>query len=167
MTHKRSYLCETIKGTDNAAQKKAEDKVAEFRTQVAKQQSAKSTVPFSHAIDEWMKTTEIEDSTRSGYVNYIERYIRPALGKVPVRKIDARTIESFYNEIRRCRTKCDGKPFIEKHTTKDENDCAKEQCKPHKCNPLGASTVGQIHSIISGTCLPRSAGTGSTTTPPT
>lgn len=48
-----------------------------------------------------MKTTEIEDSTRSGYVNYIERYIRPALGKIPVQKIDAHTIESFYNEIRR------------------------------------------------------------------
>lgn len=151
VTHKRSYLRETIKGTDKAAYKKAEDKLAEFRTQVAKQQSTTSTVPFGHAIDEWMKTTEIEDSTRSGYVNYIERYIRPALGKVPVRKIDARTIESFYNEIRRCRTKCDGKPFIEKHTTDEEHDCVKETCKPHTCKPLGASTVRQIHSIISGT----------------
>ena len=77
VTGKRSYLRETIKGTDKAAYKKAENKLAEFRTQVAKQQSTTSTVPFGHAIDEWMKTTEIEDGTHSGYVNYIERYIRP------------------------------------------------------------------------------------------
>lgn len=41
--------------------------------------------------------------------------------------------------------------FIEKHSTEDEHDCAKAKCRPHTCNSLGASTVRQIHSIISGT----------------
>jgi hypothetical protein len=45
VTHRRSYLRETIKGTGKAAYKTAEDKLAEFRTQVAKQQSTTSTRP--------------------------------------------------------------------------------------------------------------------------
>lgn len=106
---------------------------------------------FGDAVDEWMRRGEIEDSTRSGYVNYIEKYIRPALGRNPVSKIDARTLETFYNELRRCRIKCSGKPFIEKHATNDEHGCQAEECKAHECKPLAASTVRQIHSVISGT----------------
>ncbi|WP_341770974.1 site-specific integrase [Actinocrispum wychmicini] len=136
---------------DKAAWDKADDKLAEFRTQVNKQRSAESSVTLGYAIDEWMRLTEIEHSTRKTYDGYIERTIRPVLGSLPARKVDARTLESFYTELRRCRVRCDGTPFIEKHKKKGDHDCVKEQCRPHKCSPLAASTVRQIHSIISGT----------------
>lgn len=151
VTGKDQYLTATVRGTDRAAHKKAEDKLSEFRTQVLNQRSAQSAVPFSHALDEWLRTSEIEDSTRDGYVNYIEKYIKPVLGKLPVKKVDARALESFYTEVRRCRLRCDRKPFIEKHATKDMHDCAEKKCKWHECKPLSASTVRQIHSVISGT----------------
>lgn len=150
VTGKQVYLRATIHGTDDAAWKKADDKVAEFRTQVVKQRSATSSVPFSHAVNEWLQKSEIEDSTRASYVNYIDRYIEPAIGKLAVNKVDARTLESFYSELRRCRIHCDDKPFIEKHTKADEHDCVAEDCKPHTCKPLAQSTVRQIHSVISG-----------------
>jgi hypothetical protein len=108
-------LRETIPGTDDAAWKKAGNKLTEFRAQVLKRQSVTSSVPFSHAVDQWMRNGEIEDSTRARYVNYIEHYIRPAIGKLPISKVNARTLSSFYTELRRCRIHCDGKPFIEKH----------------------------------------------------
>jgi integrase len=41
-------------------------------------------------------------------------------------------------------------PFIE-HKAEDEHDCKKAKCQAHKCKPLAASTVRQIHSVISGT----------------
>lgn len=144
------YLTATIKGTDKAAHKQATDKLAEFRTQVRCQRSATSAVPFSQAVDEWMRTSEIVDSTRDGYENYINRYIKPVLGAEPTNKVSARTLENFYAEIRRCRARCNGKPFVE-HRKDDEHDCKKAKCGPHECKPLGASTVRQIHSIISGT----------------
>jgi integrase len=150
VTGKRSYLRETINGTDKAARDKADDKLAEFRTRVAKQRSASSTVAFDHAVNEWLRHSEIEDSTRAGYVNYIRRYIRPVLGGLAVNKVDVRTLESFYSELRRCRIRCDGTPFIEKHKAEGDHDCVKAKCKVHKCDPLAASTVRQIHSIISG-----------------
>lgn len=151
VTGKDVYLSATIKGTDKAAQKKARDKLSEFRTQVLTHRSTPSVLPFSHAVDEWLRRSEIEDSTRAGYVNYIDHYIRPAIGKLAVNKVDARTLESFYSELRRCRFLCDGKPSIEKHAKESAHDCVKEKCKAHKCKPLAASTVRQIHSVISGT----------------
>lgn len=150
VTGKDIYLTATIRGTDKAAHKEATDKLSEFRTQVRNQRSATSAVPFSQAVDEWMRTSEIVDSTRDGYINYINRYIKPVLGDEPTNKMNARILESFYAEIRRCRARCNGKPFIE-HRTADEHDCEKANCRPHVCKPLGASTVRQIHSIISGT----------------
>lgn len=44
---------------------------------------------------------------------------------------------------------CDGKPFVEKHKADGEHDCAAEGCVAHECKPMAASTVRQIHSIIS------------------
>lgn len=150
VTRRQVYLRATVPGTDKTAYRKAEDKLSEFRTQVLQQRTAASSVSFSYAIDEWMRTSEIEASTRKTYLGYIANHIKPVLGKVPVKKVDVRTLESFYTELRRCRTRCDGKPFTV-HKTADQHDCAELKCQPHKCKELAASTVQQIHSIISGT----------------
>src|SRR5947209_7112787 len=53
-------------------------------------------------------------------------------------------------DLRRCRVRCDGRSFIE-HKAVGEHDCKAAKCKLHTCKPMAASTVRQIHSIISGT----------------
>jgi integrase len=67
VTGRDVYLTASIPGTD----KKAEDKLAKFRTQVNKQRSTPSSVKLEYAIDEWIRTSEHEDSTREGYLGYI------------------------------------------------------------------------------------------------
>src|SRR5436190_4649686 len=84
VTGKETYLSATISGTDDKAWRKADNKPAEFRTQVNKQRYAESSVPLGDALNEWMRVSELEDSTRKTYKGYIERTIRPALGTVPV-----------------------------------------------------------------------------------
>lgn len=151
VTGKDIYLTASLKGTDKAAQRKAKDKLAEFRAQVINQRSASTSVTLSYALDEWLRVTEIEDSTRKTYVGYIERTIKSALGDVPLKKIDARTLESFYTELRRCRARCDGKPRVERHSsTASNHDCRQAGCKAHQCRPMAASTVRQVHAILSG-----------------
>jgi hypothetical protein len=115
------------------------------------QRSPTSSVSLGYAVDEWLRTSEIEDSTRDGYVNYINRYIKPVLGGLPVRKIDAHALEGFYTELRRCRIRYEGKPFFETHKAGGEHDCVKEKCAPHSCKALAAAAVRQIRSVISGT----------------
>lgn len=84
-TRRQVYLRATITGTDKEAYRKAEDKLSEFRAQVLRQRSAASAVPFSHAIDEWLRTSEIEASTRKTYLGYVANHIKPVLGGVPVK----------------------------------------------------------------------------------
>ncbi|MFF5985958.1 N-terminal phage integrase SAM-like domain-containing protein [Prauserella flavalba] len=55
------------------------------------------------AIDEWLKTLEVEESTRETYEMYARRYLKPALGDKPIGKITARVLEQLYAELRRCR----------------------------------------------------------------
>ncbi|MGW5645943.1 N-terminal phage integrase SAM-like domain-containing protein [Saccharopolyspora sp. NPDC003752] len=150
VTGKRVYLRGTIQGTDKAAHKRAERVLNKLLAQADKQQTATSSVKFSFALDEWMRTNEIEESTRNTYLGYINRTIVPALGDQPVNKISARMLESFYSDLRRCRARCDGKPYVE-HRKTGEHDCQKAKCRAHACSPMAQSTVRQIHAIISGT----------------
>jgi integrase len=87
--------------------------MARLQTEVDGQRSAQSSVSLGYTLDEWLGTVELEDSTRDTYVGYIERSIRPTLGGIAISKLSTRTLESFYAELRRCRTRCNGRPFVE------------------------------------------------------
>ena len=151
VTGTKRYLTESIPGTDRAAQRRAEKMLTRLQSQVDKQRAPESSISLGQAIDEWLASNEIEDTTRRTYVGYIERTIKPAIGTQPIDRLNARTLESLYRELRRCRSRCDGRPQIEKHTTAGDHDCGKARCKPHVCKPMATSTVRQMHSIISGT----------------
>lgn len=150
VTRKPRYLAETVKGTDKAAWRRAEKALTRLQADVDKQRAPESSVSLGKVLDEWLRGNEIEETTRRTYVGYIERTIKPAIGIVPITKLNARTLETLYGELRRCRARCDGRPYIEKHKTEDEHSCAEKKCTLHKCRPMAASTVRQIHSIISG-----------------
>ena len=81
--------------------------MARLQAEVDGQRSAQSSVTLGYTLDEWLKTVEVEDSTRDGYIGYVERNIRPTLGAVPIAKLSTRTLETFYAELRRCRARCD------------------------------------------------------------
>jgi integrase len=118
-------------------------------TVVDAQRAPTSTVTLAYVIGEWLRAAELEDTTRRTYVGYIERTIIPELGSVPADKLTALRLERFYAELRRCRARCDGRPFVERHAADGEHDCVASSCRPHACRPMAASTVRQIHSIIS------------------
>jgi len=156
VTGRRVYLQKTIEGTDRSAERQANAALASLIAQVDKQRSPSSMVSLAQTLDEFMRVSELEDTTRDTYDGYVRRVIKPALGTTPVRKVTARSLEVLYAELRRCRVRCDRKPFIEWHRTKDEHDCAVEdetthrKCRWHECRPMAESTVRQIHSILSG-----------------
>jgi integrase len=149
VTGKDRYLTATVKGTDRAARRKANKELSKLQIEVDEQRSAQTTVTLGYTLDEWLRTVELEDSTRDTYVGYIERTIRPALGDTSISKITTRSLELLYAELRACRSRCNGRPFVE-HKGDGEHDCAKSKCKAHECKPMAASTVRQIHAVISG-----------------
>ena len=119
---------------------------------------------------------ETEENTRKGCATHARLYIKPALGKVPLSKINAQVLEELYAQLRRCRIRCNGKVTVD-HREQGEHECrvvrhrrppgrrpanwetehdckvagcVVEECPPHECKPLSASTVRQIHIAISG-----------------
>jgi len=149
VTRRELYVSESVKGTDRAARREADKVLARLQAQVDAQRSAQTSVTLGYTLDEWLGTVELEESTRDTYLGYIERTIRPVLGDVPISKLSTRTLELLYAELRRCRGRCDGRPFVE-HRAKGEHDCMGAKCTVHVCKPMAASTVRQIHAVISG-----------------
>lgn len=150
VTGRDRYLSATVKGTDKAAHKRAERTTTRLQADVDKQRAPETSIPLSRVLDEWMHTVEIEETTRRTYVGYIERTVKPAIGSVGIDKLSARMLETFYASLRRCRARCSGRPFIERHRSDELHDCATAGCVPHRCRPMAAATVRQIHSMISG-----------------
>jgi integrase len=91
---------------------------------------------------------DVEVSTRQGYVRKIDKHIRPVLGGLQVGRLDAETLESLYAVLRRCRARCGGRKYIDHRTTR-KHECD-GRCRPHICKPLSASSIRQIHWILSG-----------------
>jgi integrase len=86
-----------------------------------------------------------------------DTFIIPALGDVKLTRLTQpgpSLIEKFYAELRRCRRRCNRKPFIEHRkgcpsATDPDYQCDK-RCKPHACKPLGGSTLRHIHVVLNG-----------------
>lgn len=149
VTGKPVYLRETVRGTDEVARRTARRALNRLIAEAEKARRPSSEVSLARVIEEWLRVAEHEDSTRDTYLGYIERTITPTLGSMPIAKLSARHLETLYAQLRRCRARCDGKPFVE-HKADGAHDCTKAKCEPHVCKPMAASTVRQIHSIISG-----------------
>ena len=150
VTGRDRYLSESIKGTDRPARRAAEKALARLQAQVDGQRSTESAVTLGYTLDEWLRTLDVEDSTRDGYSGYVERTIRPSLGHVPISRLSSRTLEMFYAELRRCRSRCSQRQPSVDHRSAGEHSCVSAGCRPHECRPMAASTVRQVHAVLSG-----------------
>ncbi|NLT55844.1 MAG: hypothetical protein GXX79_15055 [Actinomycetales bacterium] len=100
-------------------------------------------------LDRYLEVLDIEETTRRTYVGYIDRYIRPVLGSMPAGKVGGEVVDAFYAQLRRCRQRCIGRVKPIEHRTVRALECD-ERCRRHECRPLSASSVRQIHRILSG-----------------
>jgi integrase len=171
LTGKASYLSKSTRD---------EREVDKIRTrllgQVDDRRVAAKKATLGYTLDEWLDVHDAAPNTLASYRRTVDRTIRPALGDVPIAKITARTLEEFYGQLRRCRSRCDGTPDVEHRTTqphecrtvrhrrrpgrpsaseRENHDCATAgchviECPTHVCRPMAASTVREIHAIISG-----------------
>lgn len=151
----------------------AEAILERMRVEVANRKATRTKATLSYAIDECLRGHEIEETTRATYVGYIERTIRPALGKEPVESISVKTIEDLIADLRRCSQRCrNGKPAVDHRTAAkhecrvvrhrrrpgrpaqgEVHDCAAAgcqvvECPAHQCKPMSKSAILQILAIL-------------------
>lgn len=129
---KRHYLQEIVPGGARS-RKEAEKVRIRLCAEIDDKRSPRTSATVNQLLDRYLEVLEIEDTTRAGYEGMLRLYIRPMLGEMPIGRIDGETLDSFYAELRRCRSRCD-----------------RRAGGPHVCKPLGASYLRQIHTVLNG-----------------
>jgi integrase len=148
ITKKRHYLTETIPAGPTA-RKEAEKVRTRFLSQVDDRRNPRTRATVDQLLDRWLEVLDVEASTRQGYVRKLNKHVRPLLGKLPVGRLDAETLESFYAVLRKCRDHCGGTRKVVEHRKAGAHDCT-DKCRPHECKPLAPASIRQIHWILSG-----------------
>jgi integrase len=147
VTKRRHYLREVVPGGPRAASE-AEKVLRRLAGQVDERRHPRTAATVDQLLDRHFDLITVERSTHATYRGYADKHIRPLIGPVRVKSLDADLFDSFYGELRRCREHCDRTKFIE-HRTAGAHVCD-ARCHAHTCMPLGASTIRQIHFILSG-----------------
>jgi hypothetical protein len=123
-----------------------------YRQQVADQKTSRTNSTLGNLIDEWLSSHEVEESTASGYKMYARRYVKPALGHVTLTRLlqlGPKAFEKLSAELKRCRRRCKPGSALIDHRIEKDHVCD-DRCKPHECRPLHASSIRQIHAVMSG-----------------
>jgi integrase len=149
VSRKRHYLVETVPAGPKA-RREAEKVRTRLLAEVDEKRNPRTRATVGQLLDRYMEMLQVEPTTRITYDAYIRNHIRPMLGSVPVGSLDGEILDSFYTDLRRCRSHCRRRNVIE-HRTKVAHECD-ERCGPHRCVPLADSTIRQIHGILSGAC---------------
>jgi integrase len=149
LTGQRHYLREMVPGGPGA-QAEAERVLTRLLGQVDERRNPRTKATVDQLLDRYLEVLDVDESTRTAYEGYIERHIKPVLGDLQAGRVDAEALDSFYAQLRRCRRRCRGgaRRLID-HRTEKQHECD-YRCRPHVCRPLAASTVRQIHWILSG-----------------
>jgi hypothetical protein len=159
ITRKQTYLRGETRKHRRDAERDVERLLAHAEADHAPDHSATLAV----LLDRWLEVADHELSTREATEGYIRRTLKPALGDIPLRKLQHRVdiIDRLYTHLRRCGGTrwpepgsddkprlCDGTPFIE-HKVSGPHDCVAKRCKPHVCKPMAPTTIRRIHGILS------------------
>jgi integrase len=129
LTGRKRWVSRQVPGKGRAAMKQARQVEAELRAQIAAgQHRGSKTKTVAELIERWLEwrlsVRPISPTTVAAYRGYIDRSILPSLGRLQVGQLDAATLDTFYARLRR-------------HGGKGGR-------------PLAASSVRQIHAILSG-----------------
>lgn len=148
VTKRKHYLRETIPAGTPKADREADKVLRRLQVQVDERRQPRTSTTVKELVTRHLELARLEETTARRYRSCINSHILPLLGSTKVGAVDADVLDSFYAELQRCRLHCDRRPFIE-HRTDRAHDCD-ARCQPHHCKPLSASSVRQIHFILSG-----------------
>jgi integrase len=147
VTGQRHNLTETIPAGPKAGVQ-AEQALTRLLNELDERRNPRTNATVNQLLDRYFTMVDAEQTTTRTYVGYARKHIRPLLGELKVGAVDGDVLDSFYAELRRCREHCGGRRYVE-HRTNRPHECD-DRCGKHRCTPLSASTIRQIHFILSG-----------------
>ena len=147
LTGKRHSLVEIIPQGPKAATL-AEAARVRMLSQVDERRNPRTSATLDQLLDRYLETLDVGRTTHRMYAKYLEKHVRPFVGRLKAGAVDAEVLDSLYAELRRCRTHCTDRRGID-HRTPRGHVCD-ERCGPHTCRPLAAATIRHIHFVLRG-----------------
>ncbi|HTK63775.1 MAG TPA: tyrosine-type recombinase/integrase [Pseudonocardia sp.] len=137
ITGKQLYVRGETRRDRREAEADAERLVADVEADRRPDQHA----TVSMLLDRWVEVVDHELSTADTTAGYIRRTIKPALGDMPLRKLQHRVdvLDRLYTHLRRCNQLCDGKAARRGGPAMTE----------HVCTPMSPAAVRRVHAILS------------------
>ena len=109
LTGREIRLRRTCK-TERAAQ----IELGKLLEQAAAGRQPETDVTVAQLMDRYAEIADWDLSTRKANEHYIRRTIKPALGRIQVRKVRGPVLDLLYAQLKRCSNlACNGKPFTE------------------------------------------------------
>jgi hypothetical protein len=136
------------KQAERAARAEAKKVQTRLLNQVDERRNPRTCATINQLLDRYLELVDVEDTTRSTYEALIAKHIRPVIGSVMVARLDGELLDSFYARLRTCRAHCGGRAGTD-HRTPRKHECD-HRCVPHRCKPLAASSIRQVHGILGG-----------------
>ncbi|HEX2300096.1 MAG TPA: integrase, partial [Pseudonocardiaceae bacterium] len=147
LTGRRHYLREVVPAGPGA-RTEAQKVLRRLANQVDERRNPRTNATVDQLLERYLDQFDGAASTLKLYQGYVRNHISPFLGRIKVGALDADTLDSFYAELRRCRDHCSGRPYVQ-HRVEGAHQCD-HRCGPHRCRPLGATTIRHMHFILSG-----------------
>jgi integrase len=149
VSKRRHYLTETV-AAGPRAQADAEKARTRLLSQVDERRNPRTRATVNQLLDRYLEVLDVEPTTRGTYLGYMNNHIRPLLGDLALGGLGGEVLDSFFAQLRICRAHCRGRKYVQ-HRTAGEHRCD-ARCGPHRCRPLGNSSIHQIHGILNGAC---------------
>jgi hypothetical protein len=106
VTHRQMYL----RGENRRTRAEAEADIERLLALADTGEKVELKRTVASLLDRWMETVDHELSTAETSAGYIRRTIKPALGEMPIRKLQHRVdiLDKLYSHLRRCNRLCTG-----------------------------------------------------------
>jgi integrase len=147
LTGRRHYLREVVPAGPKAAAE-AEKALRRLAGQVDEQRHPRTNASVDQLLDRYLETLDVGRTTHRMYTKYLEKHVRPFIGRLRAGAVGVEALDSLYAELRRCRTHCTGRGHVD-HRTPREHACD-VRCRPHVCHPLAPATIRHIHFVLRG-----------------
>jgi integrase len=117
-------------------------------SEVEQRRNPRTRATVDQLLERYLEQFDGAPNTLTLYRGYVRNHISPLLGHVRAAQLDAEMLDAFYAELRRCRAHCTSRRTVD-HRTSRPHECD-DRCRPHRCRPLGPTTVRHMHFILSG-----------------
>src|SRR5215211_2656586 len=143
LTGGKRYVSQQVAGQTKAAMRQAKQIEAQLLAEIGTGQHRGSrSRTMAELLERWLEwrptVRPIAPTTVSSYRAAMDRYILPALGKLPVRQVDAATLDAFYAHLR-TRGGRDGRPLKAAPSTRSTRSCPAPSSRP-SCGVGSATT---------------------------